>query len=245
MLVRLFCVSLVVLQGAEFEVASVRVHQPPLHTIAGYKASGPRVTLEGYNVALLVMEAYGLRGRWQIEFAEFPGRDDQLNVYYDIVAQASDGAGHSRDEFRTMLRGLLAERFQLAVHRGTKQMPVYALTVGARGPKFKESAGEGECSVNVGVVTGGQSYSFTRCGIEGVVSTMGNGLVDRPVIDQTGLTGKYDLRFVAAPANVRRGEELMDISPFSAVQDLGLKLQAQTAPMEIVVVDRFERPSGN
>jgi len=245
MLARLSCVALVVAQAAEFEVASVRVHQTPLHTIAGYKSSGPRVTLEGYNVGLLVMEAYHLKGQWQMSLVDFPGRNEHLDVYYDIVAQASDGAGHSRDEFRAMLRGLLAERFKLAVHREMKQMPVYALTVGARRPRFKESVGEGECSVNVGVVTGGQSYAFSRCGIDRVVEMMGGGLVDRPVVDQTGLTGQYDLRFVTALPNMRRAEELTDISPFAAMQDLGLKLQATTAPMEIVVVERFERPSAN
>jgi uncharacterized protein (TIGR03435 family) len=208
--------------------------------------SGPRVTLEGYNIALLIIEAYGLKNMSQLSFSGFPGHDDQLSVYYDIVARTPGDGARSRDDFRLMLQTLLADRFKMSLHREMKQMPVYALTLGKNGSKLKESAGDGECSGHVGVVPGGQSYSYSHCPIERLVGNLSNGLVDRPVVDKTGLTGKYDFRFEATPIFMsRRQPDLTELSPFTAIQDLGLKLQSQTAPMEIIAVDSFERPTAN
>jgi uncharacterized protein (TIGR03435 family) len=197
-------------------------------------------------MAQLVMEAYHLKGLWQMSFASFPGSDEQRNIYYDIVARASDDGSHSRDKFRQMLQALLVDRFKLSLHHELKQTPVYALNLGKNVSKLKMPTGDGDCSVNVSVVTGGQSYEFSSCSIDSLVSVLGNGVIDRPVIDRTGLTGKYDMRFVATPAFIRQNQpELTDINPFSAIQELGLKLQAQSEPMEILVVDHFEKPSAN
>jgi uncharacterized protein (TIGR03435 family) len=230
----------------EFEVASIRPHAGPLHSIMDLKISGPRLTLGAYNIAQLVMEAYHLKGMWQMSFASFPGSDEQRRIYYDIVARASDNGSNSREDFRKMLQALLADRFKLSLHHEFKQTPVYALIPGKNAAKLKKHTGDGDCAVHVSVVTGGQSYEFSNCSIESLVSTLGNGLVDRPVIDRTGLAGEYDMRFVATPAFIRQNQsELTDISPFSAIQDLGLKLQAQTEPMEIIAVDHFERPTAN
>src|SRR5438067_6263949 len=90
----------------DFEVASIRPHAPPFHTIMGLKISGPRATLEAYNVQQLVQEAYGLRGGWQISWAAFPGRDKLREIYYDIAARASGAGTLGREEFRQMLRAL-------------------------------------------------------------------------------------------------------------------------------------------
>ena len=87
------------LAGQAFEVASIRPHTPPLHTIMGRTISGPRVTLEGYTVPQLIMEAYGLKGIWQLSFATMRGQSDLLNDYYDIAARAPGDAVPTRDEY--------------------------------------------------------------------------------------------------------------------------------------------------
>jgi uncharacterized protein (TIGR03435 family) len=230
----------------EFEVASIRPHQPPLHTIMGLTISGPRITMEGYTVAMLIMEAYHLKGAWQVSFAASPGNDDQLSAYYDVVARASGDGARSRDEFRKMLQALLADRFKVSIHHDTKTIPVYLLILGKSGPKLKDGAGDSECSVHVGVVTGGQSYAFSHCAIDKLVDMLGDGLVDRPVIDRTGVTGKYDFRFFATPAFMNHDHsDLTELSPFTAIQGLGLKLQAEVAPIDIIAVDHFEKPTPN
>ncbi len=216
-----------------FEVASIRPHTAPLHTIMGRTVSGPRITLEGYTVPQLIMEAYNLKGIWQLSLAPLRGQSDLLNDYYDIAARAPGDAAPTRDESRKMLQTLLADRFHLSVHRESKELPVYALLVGKNGPKLKASTADGKCAVNVGVVTGGQSYALSNCTIGVLVDLLGNGLVDRPVIDNTQLTGKYDFRLAAMPDFMSRNRsDPADLSPFTAIQDLGLRLRAQTAPIE-------------
>jgi uncharacterized protein (TIGR03435 family) len=229
-----------------FEVASIRPHTAPLHTIRGLNISGPRVTMEGYTIPLLIEEAYNLRGAWQMSLPAFPGRHELLSVYYDVLARAPGDHALTREDFRRMLQTLLADRFKLTVHRETKDLPVYALIVGKSGPKLKDSAIEGECSLHVGVVTGGQSYSFSNCTIGKLADMLGSGLVDRPVVDKTRLTGTYDFRLVTMPAFLNQNRaDAVEASPFTALHDLGLKLESQKSAVEIVAVDHFDQPGEN
>jgi uncharacterized protein (TIGR03435 family) len=229
-----------------FEVASIRPHTAPLHTIMGLRFSGPRITMEGYTVSMLIMEAYHLRGTWQLSIPAFLGRDDVLNVYYDVVARAPGDSAVSRDDFRKMLQSLLADRFKVIVHHEMKDLPVYALVIAKNGPKLKDGTGDGECAVNVGVVTGGQSYSFSSCPISSLADMLANGMVDRPVVDKTQLTGKYDFRLVTLPAFVNRNQsDAVEASPFTALRDLGLRLEAQKSAIEIVILDHADKPDEN
>lgn len=89
-------------------------------------------------------------------------------------------------------------------------------------------------------------FAVLNCGIDRLVNLLGNGLVDRPVIDRTGLTGRYDFRFILTPAYMRRSQsELSEMSPYTAIEDLGLKLQAQVAPLDVLTIDHFEKPTAN
>lgn len=100
--------------------------------------------------------------------------------------------------------------------------------------------------MHVSPVTGGQSYSLSNCTIDTLVDLLGNGLVQRPVIDKTQLTPKYDFHLAAMPDFMSRNRsDPAHLSPFTALQDLGLRLQAQTAPVEIIAVDHVEPPSAN
>lgn len=226
-----------------FEVASIRLHTAPLQTIMGFNISGSRITMEGYNVPQLIMEAYGPRGYWQISLAAV--KDLDAAVYFDIAARAPGDAAPTRDDVRKMLQTLLADRFKLSVHHETKDTPVYALVTSKGGPKLKESVEPGQCSVNVRPVTGGQGYAFSRCTLDDLAGMLGGGTVDRPVVDESGFTGKYDFRIVFMPAFMRR-DQPDEISPFSAIQDLGLKLEPRSTPMDILVVDHVEKkPSDN
>ncbi len=91
-------------------------------------------------------------------------------------------------------------------------------------------------------VPGGQKFEATGCAIGILVDQLAN-MVDRPVLDKTGLTGTYDFTFVATPAFMSPGPD--DTSPFSAIHELGLRLVPQNAPTEIVVVDHVEKPNEN
>jgi len=233
---------------ATFEVASVRPHRGsgvrsgPLYTV-----SSPLIRLEGYTVFGLILDAWNLRD-FQIAVAPAVSKEDIYNTLYDIVARAPGEGVPDMDRVRAMLRSLLADRFQLRVHRETKEMPVYALQVGKKGARLKASAPGGQCSLHVGLASDGRNdeETFSSCPIERLADRIRGKIGDRPVLDQTGLKGLYDMRLVAVPEFRARGQsDPVDIDAIAAVGELGLKLVAQKAAVDIVVVDSLGKPTEN
>jgi uncharacterized protein (TIGR03435 family) len=226
------------------EVASIRPHPDPVSHI-DITIAGPRLEIEAYFVPELIMEAYNIKN-YQISLApnvRWPG------TRYDIVAKAEGDGAPTREEFREMLRTLLADRFKLKLHREAKEMQVYALVVGKNGPKLKPSAPDAN-PIGRGMVNG-RNYEITRpkADMDAVVQAISNAFLDRPVVDRTGLTGTYDLKLTYTPdtpAN-RLGEpDPNDISIFTAVREqLGMALEPQRAAVETLVIDHVEQPSEN
>jgi uncharacterized protein (TIGR03435 family) len=226
-----------------FEVASIRLRQSPAHNI-GISTSGLRLNAEAESVLGLIMYAYGLRKN-QVSMPSLPWLE---GASFDIAARAEGDGVPTNGEFRQMLQRLLAERFQLRIHREMREMPVYALVVGKSGPKFKESApdvdGKGRINVN------GRNCQVTlpKATMEDLIDEVANSLPGRPVVDRTGLTGTYGIQFtytMNSRAN-RETPDLGDITIFSAVENqLGLRLVAQKELIEVLVVDDVQKPSEN
>jgi uncharacterized protein (TIGR03435 family) len=230
-----------------FEVASIRATPKPWHILRNYTASGPRLTLEGYNAAGLIMEAYNLKN-YQLALPKTPARAAEADTFYNIAAKAEGDGNPTKDEFRRMLQTLLVERFHLKFHREMKELPVYALVLGKNGPKFKESAPNAAFSGFHGVNGRNQNVTLTKASSEMVAGEIQNYfMVDRPVLDQTGLTGSYDIKLEATPEFRINGDpQPGDVSIFTAVQEtLGLKLEARKADIEVMVVDRIEGATEN
>ena len=236
-------------QRPEFEVASVRLHQGTIVAIGGLDISGSHVTVPASTVADLVVNAFGIKD-YQLAGAADWMRSDR----YDIVAEAAGSGAPTPDQARQMLQALLAGRFQLKIHRETKEMPVYALTAGKNGLRLKEnSAGPGIVKFN----RKGRDVELVFVGapIDSLTAQLPRMPgVDRPVLDKTGLTGKYDFQLTLTDFQLSINAEQRGIpaadsegpSVFTALQDqLGLKLEAQKAAIEIIVIDRASRPSEN
>ena len=223
-----------------FEVASVKVHEGPLTRLVDYSASGSRLTLEGYYAFDLVAEAYNLK-RYQISFAPSAKRDDTV---YDIVAKAPGDGPRKRSEFREMLQTLLAERFHLQLRREPKEMPVYFLVVGRNGPKLQESAPDAQFSANHHVHGRNQTVDATHFTMDQLADEI---WVDRPVLNRTGLTGFYEIHLEATPEfRINRDPQPEDLSVFTALQQqLGLRLTPEKAMIEVLVVERLDKPSAN
>jgi uncharacterized protein (TIGR03435 family) len=224
-------------QTPAFEVASIRANPGPWHVMLGYSSSGPRLTLEAWRPFALIMEAYDLK-RYQVSFTP---SDDAL---YDIAAKAGGDGTPTKAEFRLMLQTLLADRFNLKFHREMRELPVYAMVIGKGGVKFKESPPEKPFKSYGGVNGRNQYMEYSQATMEMVADGIG---VDRPVIDKTGLTGKYEIRLEATPEfRINNNPQPDDLRIFDAIQEqLGLKLEAQKAMMEVLVVDRMDKPSAN
>jgi len=225
-----------------FEVASIRENPGPSWPVRiGYAASGPRLTLQVWSVEELIQEAFSLK---RYGLAMPPGSP---TAFYDITAKAEGDGALTREQFKPLLQKLLTDRFRLQFHRETRELPVYAMVAGKGGPKFHESDPEKPEKFYHGVNGRNQYMDFQQATMEMVANgVMGNG-IDRPVIDKTGLTGKYDIRLEATPEfRINNNPQPEDLRVFEAIQQqLGLKLEPQQASIEVLVVDRIEKPSAN
>jgi uncharacterized protein (TIGR03435 family) len=142
------------------------------------------------------------------------------------------------------LQILLADRFQLKVHRETKELPVYALMVAKGGSRFQAVADDGRGDSNLSSTRtddGKSQISATHHPMLNLARFL-SGQVGRTIIDKTGLTGKYDFQLTFSP-------EMGDTtgpSLFTALQEqLGLKLDSEKGPAEVVVIDSVQKASDN
>ena len=225
-----------------FEVASIRAHPGPLSRIADFRASGPRLSLEGYSAYLLILEAYDVKN-YQVAMAS---SNLPANDYYDIAAKAEGDGFPTRGQFREMLKTLLTDRFGLKIHREMRELPVYELTVDKNGPRLKPAGTDGKCASLIGPVQPedrNYRYQFTNCTLSSLVDRL---QANRPILDKTGLTGRYDIMMFATPDfKLRNSSEPGDISPLDAVRQLGLKMESKKDNIEVIVVDHLEKPSQN
>ncbi len=230
--------GLSLLCAQSFEVASIRENPGPWRVLRGYLSSGPRLTLEGWRVSNLVEEAWNVKG-YMMTLP--PGAND---LVFDVSAKAEGDRSLTKEEFRPLLQKLLADRFHLQLHREMREMPVYVMVIGKSGVKFHESDAAAPFKSNHGVNGRNQYMDLSQATMEDVADQLG---VDRPVIDKTGLKGKYDIHLEATPEfRINSSPQPDDLSTFDAIQQqLGLKLEAQKMPIEVLVIDHIEKPSEN
>lgn len=147
-------------------------------------------------------------------------------------------------EMREMLQTLLLDRLNLKVHREHKELPVYALVVGKNGPRLtptenaSQYRGVGNFDVGKGIVMG---HGATMAGFCQILTDN----LERPVIDKTGLDGRYDFRISAEPESSGDGFHPIGAGIFTPIQDLGLRLEPQKDQIEMLVIDSADRPSDN
>jgi len=230
--------------GQSFEVASIKLHEGPMYRI-GVKTSGQRLTADAANVRGLVMFAYDVKN---FQVAGDAPLLKQSEARWDIVAKAEGDSAPTRPEFRPMMQALLADRFQLKIHREMREMPVFALVLSKNGPKFKESDPDADPAELFSAKRRNTVVTLPKATMSDVVDAIGNAFLDRPVVDKTGLTGTYNIKLTYTPntrAN-RESPDLNDINVFQAIEEqLGLKLEARKEMVEMLIVDRVEKPSAN
>jgi len=223
-----------------FDVASVRLAAPGRGGRGDFFGGGRgaisaepgSLTMRNVSLSTAIGWAYSVE-EFQVSGAAWLNSERFM-----IVAKAADPA--PEDQLRLMLRSLLADRFKLAAHQEEKVMAYYLLTVAKGGPKFKESQTEGEPDLQAG--RGSMTAVLARMPISRLVEML-QGILRAPVVDQTGLKGRYDatlniMQYASSPV------QNDDIPSFvaGAVQDLlGLKLDAKKGPVRMVVVDHAEK----
>ncbi|MCU1235801.1 MAG: hypothetical protein JWP63_3768 [Candidatus Solibacter sp.] len=212
----------------EFEAVSIKVNSSGSGSSRSHDTSGQWVA-ENLSLRDYVRRAFEIRD-YQVQ-----GPDWMSSARFDIVAKFPPHTGDS--QLGPRLQKLLTDRFKLAVHRETKEFPVYALVKGKNSPKLKAAAD-----------TGPQGTNSTRGRLTGQRITMARlaeflaQRMDRPVVDLTGLTGMYDLTLEWTTDEAAAGDAPPGPTLEAALQQqLGLRLQSQRAPIMLIVVDHIEK----
>jgi uncharacterized protein (TIGR03435 family) len=156
---------------------------------------------------------------------------------------------------RALIQKLLADRFSLKFHREKRELSVYAIVVGKAGAKLTTSEGDPKGDPNM-FFYGLGKFVAKNTAIADFAGLLQQGILDRPVVDQTGLAGRYDFGLVYRPDQPLVGgrgdnppppndaDALDDI--YTAVQrQLGLRLEATKMPTDVIVIDHLEKPSEN
>ena len=268
----------------EFEVASVKPSGTCPNQSGDEGPSPGRLNLSCATLRNLIQIAYGAfeGGTLNAKILDVTGGPSWLDSdHWDISAKA-EGPASATATLGPMLQTLLEDRFQLKVHKEARDKPVYALTLMKDASKLQPMK-DGSCvPIDLDNLPRGNSPGATPpkyCGGGSVQFRQGNliadvpgatmaefagrflaGNVDRPIVDKTGLTGRYDIHLEfsrdltpPAPANLGGAEapNTQSQAPagpsiFTALQQqLGLKLTPDKAPIEVIVVDRAEKPSAN
>ena len=272
-----------VVGGPAFDVVSIRENKSGDLAQGMRRQPGGRLVVNNAPVRTLILQAFGLQPQQLVGGPDWIG-----SARYDIAARAAGEFPVTEPgtvgPMQLMMQRMLADRFQLAVHMETRELPIYALTVartdGRLGPRLKPAATDCQTLMNElvkGARSGGAPPAAPQlpdgrpaCGMRvgggGALTAGGTSMaalarmlavpVGRLVEDRTGLPGAFDfdLEFTADPGGAaaagagapRPPDNANAPSIFTALEEqLGLKLEPQRAPAEVLVIDRIERPSEN
>jgi uncharacterized protein (TIGR03435 family) len=225
-----------------FDVATVKPSLPPgapgrVGRIGGPVFDGSRVSWWNVPLRFYTMQAYGQTTAWRIE----NGPAWFASAEFDVSATFPSGT--PKEQIPAMLKALLTDRFHLAAHTEPRPHDVYVLTVAKTGLKARESAVDDTTMTNR-MGTGHMDLHKTSMQrLADLLSGETLKMSERPVVDMTGLKGVYDMTLDWSPEAAPNAEKP---SLFTAVtEQVGLKLEAQNAPVEILVIDRAEKPSEN
>jgi uncharacterized protein (TIGR03435 family) len=160
------------------------------------------------------------------------------DTQYKVEAKAENAA--SIEQMRLMLQELLADRFQLKVHREAPLRPAFVLVVAKGGPKMKAAeSGSGQVlwsRAGQDNVLTGSNASMAR-----LIPWLKSMTKERPIVDETGLTGTYDFKLQWLP-----DDDQPTVALFPALQEqLGLKMEVRNAPVEVLMIDHAEKPTAD
>jgi uncharacterized protein (TIGR03435 family) len=200
----------------------------------------------------LIEISYGLHAK------QILNAPDWFSSYrFDIDGVPNVEGRPNQDQIKEMFQELLADRFKLVFHHDKKELAVYAITLAKGGPKLTKSSA---------APTDPDGFLFTGFGVLNVrnetmvdfAKGMQRSVTDKPVVDQTGLTDRYDFKFVWTPDETQFSALGLKVTPpttddpnappglYPAIQEqLGLKLEATKAMTDVIVIDHVEKPSVN
>ena len=253
--------SPLIAQSPSFDVASIKRTPEGQADVDFAATSGGRLQARNNPVLNLITNAYGVP---YYTVVGGPGWMRESGDRYDIEAKADREPSHA--EMMQMLQTLLAERFHLRVHRETRELSAYVLTVARGGAKLTPSK-EGDCVdrsspekrnalpstekrpgcgnnslSSRGATPPNMRWTAVRIDMSGVTGALAT-FFRRPVVDQSGITGFFDIRLDLPPLQPTTRDD-PGVSVFTVLQEqLGLRVEEGKGPVEVLVIDHIERPT--
>jgi uncharacterized protein (TIGR03435 family) len=223
-------------QSPSFEVATIK---PGVPDSPGKIIRPNHRNFSTLNTTLvdLITYAYGLHPS---QITGGPGwiKTDK----YDLAGIPDQTGTPSPAEVKVMVQGLLAERFGLQFHRERKELNVFDLTVAKTGSKLTPSEGSDNTSLLLRALGKLVAKNATMADFAGVMQA---NALDRPVLDRTNLIGKFDFTLEWLPDETHPDENDSRPTLSAAFQQLGLKIEAVRALVDVFVIDHVGRPSDN
>jgi uncharacterized protein (TIGR03435 family) len=233
-----------------FDVASIKPSAPDDKGGWVHFLPGGRFEVTNAQLIFVIQQLYGVKDYQIVDAPKWIV--DWNTARFNIEAEAEGVT--SQDQLRLMARNLLEDRFQLKLHRETRDLPVYLLTQGKNGVKTTATPDNGR-PIRTGFIEPVEPGWLQGADItmKSFISSLSR-YTDRPVLDGTNYTQKFTFKLQwAEEERPGRGASGDDAQPdmarpslFTAVQEqMGLKLVPQKAPVEVLVIDRIDRPSEN
>ena len=234
--------------NAVFEVATIKPSKPG-NPGKAFTMRGRQFVTINTNLREIITFAYDMHPRQVVGGAGWLDSD-----FYDIQAEPEPQGMPNTKQIKVMVQKLLADRYKLAFHREKRELSAYAIVVGKGGPKMAKN--DSDPNGMPGMFFRGLGVLPVRnATMADFATVLQNPVLDRPVVDQTGLTGRYDFllkwtpdasQFNGMGANAKHDDADAPPDLFTAMQEqLGLQLKSVKAPVDVLVIDRVEKPSEN
>lgn len=236
-----------------FDVATIKPNDSGATSMQGLTVNGRNFATRNSSLGDLISFAY------QVQMKQVVGAPDWINKdRYDIAAVPDQDGAPNPQQVRLMIQKLLADRFKLTFHKDTRDLSAYVLTVGKGGSKLTPTDLKGPLpGIGFRPTPAGLSMGARNAAIGDFTGFLQSLVLDRPVVDRTGLPGRYDFtvtftadesEFNGHPPPMPARTEGTEAAPglFEALsQQLGLKLEAQKTAVDVIAIDHVEKPSAN
>ena len=237
-----------------FDVVTIKPNDTGATSMQGLNVRGRNFTTRASSVNDLIKFAYGVHAKQIVGGPDWMDKDR-----FDINGVPDKDGMPSTGQLQTMMKKLLADRFKLTFHHEKRDLSAFVLEVGKDGQKLAPTQLNGPLpGLGFRPGPGGLTLSVVNGTMEDFTGLLQLLVLDRPVVDRTGITGRYDFHFTFTPDDSlfnghpprmpAQADSTAEAAPgfFEAIQkDIGLKLDAQKTAVDVIVIDHVEKPSAN
>jgi uncharacterized protein (TIGR03435 family) len=222
-----------------FDVVTIKPSDPNVSRGTYFQTSGRHILAVNVSANDLISLAYGMHTKQIVDGPAWLSADR-----FDIDG-VPDVEGHpNHEQLRVMMQQLLASRFKLAFHRDKRILAVYAITAAKDGPKLTKTERKPGDSTGFSY-TGAVVLTVRNATMADFADGMQASFMDKPVVDQTGLKDRYDFVLKWTPDDATQAADALPGLYTAIEEQLGLKLVPAKAAVDVLVIDRMDRPAEN